>query len=105
MVGRLLKEESGTTAEPERVEQMWEGMEALRVLRNHVAHAHFNIHLDEAGKPRMTLALPRDFDQPYGGDSKILEFAELREGLDRLNEATEWFKHLSGFGASEPNTM
>ena len=103
MVADCMNRTIQSLADQDALQRFFENMEALRELRNHVAHGHLTVNLQENSEPKVTLSLPRNLDRPFDGDTRNLEFSELREGLDRLNEASELFQRLSRFGESGPN--
>jgi hypothetical protein len=69
----------------------------IRELRNHIAHGHLLVRVEEVGKPPVvTLSLPKNLDAPYAPESRHLEFKELTKALSELAELIEEFKKLSG---------
>ena len=81
--------------EIESLPRLIEEIEAVRDLRNHIAHAHLTVNIRDDQKPKVTLSMPRDLDRPFDPDTRELTLDELKSGLDRLNKVSDEFSNLS----------
>ncbi len=73
-------------------------LEPIRELRNHIAHGHMYVRIDEqTQKPTVTVFRAKDLDTGFLPDAKHVEFPELLAALNMLTELIEDFQCLAGF--------
>lgn len=78
--------------------QLVQRLDPIRELRNHIAHGHMYVRIDEeTHKPTVTVFRAKDLDTGFLPDAKHLEFAELLAALKTLTELIEDFQRLAGF--------
>ena len=73
-------------------------LKPIRELRNHIAHGHMYVRIDEeTRRPTVTLFRAKDLDTGSMPDAKHVEFPELVAALQTLNKMIEAFQWLAGF--------
>lgn len=81
---------------------LFQRIDSIRELRNHIAHGHILSRLlDDMKTWKVTLSLPKDLDANYTPETRHLEFAELTKALSELTAVIEEFQMLSGDWKSE----
>ena len=79
-------------------QQLITRLETIRQLRNHIAHGYFLLRLNpESTAWEMFLSLPRNVDEEYSAETRVVTFIELRTSLSELTELIEAFKRLTGW--------
>ena len=77
-------------------------LDAVRDLRNHIAHGHLHLQLDpKTGNPTITIFKAKDLDAEQSPESKHLEFHQLRSALTTLSELIEELQNVAGFSTHE----
>lgn len=80
-------------------------LEPIRELRNHIAHGHMYLRIDEETRQlTATVFQAKDLGLGWTPDANHVEFPELLADLNTLNELIQSFQNLAGFKPSGFNT-
>ena len=75
-----------------------ERLDPIRELRNHIAHGHLYVRIDEeTQRSVVTIFRAKDLDTGLLPESKHVSLAELLAALTTLDELIREFEHLAGF--------
>lgn len=92
--------ESGESVDVQEIGELFRRLEAVRRLRNHVAHA---VLVGRADPVRATLVMPKDLDAYSDQSSNRLTFDELLAASEELSGVIEEFRKILSNSGSEPN--
>lgn len=99
-VKRLVAGDGYSAEQKHDFAEFFQRLDPIRELRNHIAHGHLLVSMDEQSKTFiMTLSLPKNLDQVHASDSRHLPFQELTNALSELKYLIEKFKHLEDPGS------
>jgi len=88
----------GNLTEDEQL-KLFEDIESVRTLRNHLAHGQLSLDTAGKGELKLNVTLPKEVDQRFETDIQRVDVSELQRGLDTLALITEQFYGLAGFSA------
>lgn len=97
-VGQVLHASGAPDKKQREFKYLVERLKPIRELRNHLAHGHLLMSLEEQTlKPSVTIFQAKDLDNQRMAEAKHVEFPELLDALKELTELIEGFERLAVF--------